>query len=336
MLSLNKYLKIRILLLAVSVFLFKNIYSQNLIQNGSFEQYNTPINWNNWGGGFFDTSVFPFQRILLDWDEQNSADCFITACTHTYAGVPVNKNGYSFAKNGDNYCGFMLYAPSNEAKEYINQQLVSPLISGKIYCLSFYVSKADRLAYSIKNIGAYFSTSQPSVGGLGYINANPQVENTTSFLEDTVSWIKIEGCFIANGGEQFVTFGNFNSNANTDTLDSGTNNPLSSNLKFAYYYIDDITLIDQSTVGVNELNKESIVSVYPNPNNGLMHFNYVITKKAELVITDITGRVVNTYILDESQKSIIVNEHELNSGIYFYSVKQNNIVLKQEKFVIIK
>jgi hypothetical protein len=37
--------------------------------------------------------------------------------------------------------------------------LAQPLQSGKIYCLSFYVNRADRVTYAIKNIGALFSNS---------------------------------------------------------------------------------------------------------------------------------------------------------------------------------
>jgi hypothetical protein len=67
-----------------------------------------------------------------------------------------------------------------------------------------------------------------------------------------------------------------------------------------------------------------------------MQLNYNITKVAELLITDITGRVVNSYSLDETKKSIAINEQGLHAGIYFYTIKQSNRILKQDKLFISK
>lgn len=41
-------------------------------------------------------------------------------------------------------------------------------------------------------------------------------------------------------------------------------------------------------------------------------------------------------MLDEVQRSIVIKEQEINAGIYFYSIKHNDSVLKQDKIVIIK
>ncbi|MES2515385.1 MAG: T9SS type A sorting domain-containing protein [Bacteroidota bacterium] len=307
------------------------------MRNGSFENIVPPANWNTWSGQFINFSETPVKIILPDWSEYNSADLLPSACTHTYSGAPKNLFGFCNAKDGNNYCGIITFIGNgNKTKEYIFQHLTQPLQAGKIYCLSFYVSRADISYGAIKNIGAYFSNNVLSTGSLGYISVTPQIVNQSGFITDTVNWVQIQGCFTANGGEQYITIGNFNSNANTDTIYTGSNYTTSNGPYYSYYYIDDITLIDQTTVRVNEIEKENSFEVYPNPNNGSMQINYSITKKAELAITDITGRIVNTYILEETQQSVAINEHELNSGIYFYSVKQNNIVLKQDKFVIVK
>jgi hypothetical protein len=85
---------------------------------------------------------------------------------------------------------------------------------------------------------------------------------------------QIQGCFAAIGGEQYVIIGNFNSNANTDTIYTGTNNPIPSDPQYAYYYIDDVTLIDQSTVGLDELSNGNSMTVYPNPANEKINFQF--------------------------------------------------------------
>jgi len=337
LLLLSRYLKTSKLVIVICLFLFKNIYSQNLIQNGSFENYTNPIDCA--AGGFDNNGVgIPVPHVLDNWYNFNSPDYFNSVCNAGGYSMPNSWFGYSQAKNGLAFVGFCGYAEiGNENKEYLYQQLSTPLVNGKIYQLSFYVTLADASNGAIKNIGAYFCSNLPNLTSFSYINVTPQIVNQSGFITDTLNWVQIQGLYNAVGGEQYVIIGNFNSNSNTDTVKVNTNSTNTTAYpRFSYYYIDDITLIDQSTVGVNELNKQASFEVYPNPNNGAMQLNYSITRKSEFILTDITGRIFNTYSLDEAQRSIVVNEHELNSGIYFYSVKQNNVVLKQDKIVIIK
>jgi hypothetical protein len=333
---LSKYLGIG-KLLVVFLFLFKNIlFGQNLVNNGSFENISPPNNWNNWGGEFITASQTPIHRVLLDWDEFNSSDLFTSACTHTWSGVPMNIKGSGQAKDGNNYVGFMLFAngQNNDNKEYIYQQLSNPLQSGKIYCLSFFVSRADRKEFAIENIGAFFSNNVQTTGSIGYINKTPQVVNQ-GLITDTIGWTEIQGCFTANGGEQYITIGNFNSDANTNSFYAGTNNPIPSNPEYSYYYIDDITLIDQTTVGVNELGNGSSVSVYPNPANDVINFQFSnAIEKRKIELYDAIGNLVLEK--DASSNSLSLTTENLSNGIYFYSVKHNNVVLKQDKIVIIK
>jgi hypothetical protein len=317
----------------VCLFLFKNNNGQNLIQNNSFEIYDS-IDCG--GGGFDNYSMIGNPHVIDNWYGYFTPDYFNAVCNPGGFNVPNSYFGYSNAKTGNAFIGIGLYEKNNDKKEYIYQQLLQPLQAGKIYCLSFFVTRIERTEYAIKQIGAYFSTSLPNLVSSMYINAAPQIVNQNGFITDTTQWIEIQGCFTSTGGEQYIVIGNFNTNTNTDTLNLGTNNPIPSWSPTAYYYIDDITLIDQTTVGVNELDKENSFEIYPNPNNGLMQFNYSITKKAEFVITDITGRTISSYILDEAQKNTTIKETALNAGIYFYSVRQNNVILKLDKFVIIK
>ncbi len=316
---------------------YYNSNSQNLIANGSFENYTAPVNCTGGGGGFDNYTAFPVNHVVDNWYSLNSPDYFSQLCSGVNNdGSPVNIFGYSQAKQGSNYTGAILFQANTEMKEYMYQQLTTPLQANKVYCLNFYVSRVDRVTHSIHSIGAYFSNNAMSTGSLGYVAVTPQVVNQSGFITDTIGWTEIQGCFTAVGGEQYITVGNFNSNANTDTLYVGTNNALSGAYKYAYYYIDDFFLYDQSTVGIDELTKENIFEVYPNPNNGMMQLSYSITEKAEFILTDITGRIINSYTLDETQKSITINEQGLQVGIYFYTVKQSNRLLKQDKIVIIK
>ncbi|MBK8368165.1 MAG: T9SS type A sorting domain-containing protein [Bacteroidetes bacterium] len=336
MLSLSRYLRI-VKQFTVLLFLFKNtLLSQNLIRNGSFGNYNTPINWNFWSGDFIGYYVNPADTIMIDWKQYNSPDFFTSACTHTFSGVPVNIFGSSYAKANNEYVGISVFQANNlEYKEYIYQQLSLPLQMGKIYCLNFYVSKADRKEYAVKNIGAYFCPTLPSIVSNMYINAIPQVVNTNGFISDTTQWTEIQGCFTANGGEQYIIIGNFNSNVNTDTLYTGTNNPIPSDPQYAYYYIDDITLIDQTTVGVNELNNGSGFEVYPNPARDEINFKFAnSTEKRKVELYDAIGELVLTS--DILTQNTSFKTHHLQSGVYFYRILVKDKVIKTDKIVIIK
>lgn len=167
-------------------------------------------------------------------------------------------------------------------------------------------------------MGAYFSNSLPTMVSGYYINATPQVLNQPGFITDTISWTKIEGCFIAQGGEQYVTIGNFNTNANTDTLRIQSADPLTgAGNDVAYYYIDDITLIDQSTVGINELDKGNSFDIYPNPTNSILNIksNNQQLQNATIEIKNTLGQVIYFDVYAHQ-----INISNLPSGIYFLTI----------------
>lgn len=58
-------------------------------------------------------------------------------------------------------------------------------------------------------------------------------------ITDTTGWTKIQGAFTANGTEQFITIGNFYSNANTHTVTFNA----SASKPYAYYYVEDVSII---------------------------------------------------------------------------------------------
>lgn len=264
----------------ITVFIFFSVFnckSQNLLANGSFESYNTPVNWNSWGGDFIGWYTNPPDTVMVDWGSYQSPDFFIDACPHSYSGVPVNVFGYSQPKSGNNYIGLIVFSYGGLYREYIYQKFSSPLVAGRNYCLNFYASRSDRCQYASKNLEAYFTSSLPSMSTYFNIPATPQIVNQTGFISDTTQWTNVQGCYTAVGGEKYVIIGNFKNDPNTDTLYVGTNNPDPNYpglaQRYSYYYIDDVTLIDQTSVGLNEISDDNVLEIYPNPTTGLINFN---------------------------------------------------------------
>jgi hypothetical protein len=320
----------------VFLFLIKNIlFSQNLIQNGSFENFTAPVNCSGGSGGFDNYANFPVNHVVDYWYSLSSPDYFTPLCNGANNdGAPLNIFGYIQAKNGNAYAGFLTYLKGGETKEYIYQQLPQPLQSGEIYCLSFFVSRVDRSPYSVANIGAYFSNTIPTLYNGIYVNKTPQIINQNGIITDTIGWTQIQGCFTANGGEQYITIGKFNTTG-TDTLNSGTNNPILFNPDMSYYYIDDITLIDQTTIGVNELGNGSSVSVYPNPANDVLNICLGnIIENTEIKIYNQLGELVLSEYLTIQNSSL--KTHHLQSGVYFYTILVGEKNIKTDKIVIIK
>lgn len=212
---------------------------QNLVPNGSFEDtVKCPININ-----YIENAVFWINPTCLTPD-------LFHECNNNgngYVGVPANYFGFQYARTGVAYAGIGTFYKngSESSREYIQTHLLDTLTKGKRYCVSFYASLADSMDYATNKLGAYFSDtiiSSPA-NEFNYclpFTFMPQVLNTYQSLTNKTEWIEINGSFIANGGELYVTIGNFFSNANADTIYVG--NGFFSPFKAAHYYIDDVSV----------------------------------------------------------------------------------------------
>jgi hypothetical protein len=197
-----------------TLMLFYNLsFSQiaNYIQNGSFElTYN--CNWPN------DISKAKFWRSIDSVNYGNSlyeSNCFPL--------VPNGTFGYQFARTGNVHallsilCVPPACGPNNRG--HIRNRLKSTLISGKTYCVKFYVNITDNSSYGIDAIGAYFGGN--TLDTITQINIpltylTPQVQNPTgNVITDTMNWTLITGTFVANGTEKHCVIGNFKSDAAT-------------------------------------------------------------------------------------------------------------------------
>ena len=149
----------------------------------------------------------------------------------------INFFGNQAPITGEGYCGGYSKLINFEYREYLTAPLTEPLIAGTFYYVSFYVSPGETFGCAIDRIGAYFSINSPNGSQNTAINVTPQVESDQGFLDDFVNWILIEGCFQAEGGEAFITIGNFHNDANTP-LNPGCS---SGN---AYYYYENISVVE--------------------------------------------------------------------------------------------
>jgi hypothetical protein len=206
----------------------------NLVPNPSFEDYT------------FCPSAPNQLSLATPWIEptNDDAEYFNTCSTNPYYSVPDQVYNFQEAHSGNAFIGIFLYnGPNFNYREYAQAQLLNPLISGQCYYVEFFTNRAYGNSggkYAVNNIACSFTNTAVNNTGTGYVlNLTPHVlEFNNSIITDTINWVKISGIYVANGGEQYITIGNFANDANTDTL-SIENVPY----KSAYYFFDDVSVI---------------------------------------------------------------------------------------------
>ncbi len=309
----------RSVLISTLVFCFGYLSSQNLIQNPSFE----------------DTLVGSFGLISAPfWDTPSlgSSD-FIHPATIDPFKAPSNIGGFQNAKKYDGYYGISVFSRNRtNSREYIQNELLSPLVKDSSYCIQFYLSLGDSMRYALKNkLGVYFATQKLNFQIQTTLPLIPVINfNDTSYFVEKREWIKVSSSYKAIGGEQFIIIGHFENDRNIDTLQ--INGGDKSEHKHVYYYLDDFYLghcdsvpID-SDIGLFEFaKKKETLAIYPNPNTGTFRIKNV-QDIAVLSIYSIQGKLLQE--INSPQKTI-----RLKAPIGLYLVvarlKQGGILRKK-------
>ncbi|MEI6766273.1 MAG: T9SS type A sorting domain-containing protein [Bacteroidota bacterium] len=163
--------------------------------------------------------------------------------------VPSNQYGFQYAKDGIAYYCIAVYGKSILYREYIQNELKETLTKGRQYCVSFYVNLNDVAQYATDDVGVFFSDTAIRSSDIVELPVTPQISNKRgNFLSDKSKWMLVQGSFFSLGQERCITIGNFNDDANTDTLyiDFGGGETFAG----AGYYIDMVSVIPCDSVFV--------------------------------------------------------------------------------------
>jgi outer membrane protein OmpA-like peptidoglycan-associated protein len=246
--------KLNLFLFKLSIFLFLIIslpsYSQeNLIYNPSFEQYLA-----------CPQKIEPYgymSQAMAWWQPTGGSADYYNKCGAKQTSIPKNKLGIQMPRTGVGMVG--IYTSKTTYREYIQTELKEYLEEGRTYKLTFYVSLSEFSSGAIATIGGLFTSNRIAEDTremltekniIKYDNGvsqsistylKPQVVNSfDNPITDVENWIKIEGEFIAKGGEKFLTIGNFYPAQQSNVVDLPY---LTYLLPGAYYYIDDVSVI---------------------------------------------------------------------------------------------
>lgn len=162
--------------------------------------------------------------------------------------VPYNLYGKEEAKEGSNYAGVVAYSHGGKIpRTYIMTKLTAPLKKGMKYCVKFNVSLSEASKYATNNMGVVLSKRQFGMDSKGPIIETPSVmhfSNETEVISARFNWTEICGTFVAEGGEKYITIGNFVSDDETDDEKMKPDKEVKVAIQpFAYYYIDDISVV---------------------------------------------------------------------------------------------
>ncbi|MDR0789454.1 MAG: OmpA family protein [Bacteroidales bacterium] len=220
----------------------------NLVYNPSFEEHLAcPDKIEPYG---------KMMEVIAWWQPTNGSADYYNKCGGKQTSIPKNKLGIQMPHYGVAMVG--IYASKTTYREYIQTELKEKLIKGERYKLSFYVSLSEYSSAAVATIGGLLTTNRIEDTTREILAYNertmhkfdvkekkttyfkPQVVNAfDNPITNTQDWTKIEGEFIAEGGELYLTIGNFYPAEKSNLIEPKN---LTYLLPGAYYYIDDVSL----------------------------------------------------------------------------------------------
>jgi OOP family OmpA-OmpF porin len=204
---------------------------RNLVPNPGFEEFSaTPIGW------FYKGEHFT--RVMKYWSSPTGASPDVFG---PKVRVPSHWQEKDFGKqpprSGGAMAGLTLFGCKDgkpHCREYIQIQLAEPLVPGQEYQVEMWVNHLPR-SILVNNLGFYFNDQAIHLKTDELLEFEPQVKTDDIVQASYNKWKSISGRFIAESAAEFMIIGNFSDDAHTQTRQHR-----SDNLKYGYYYIDDV------------------------------------------------------------------------------------------------
>ncbi len=269
-------------------FCFINTKAQvNLVPNPSFED-----TLGDCRTVMAITSLFQSVKNWYTCYYGSSVDYFNT-CVNSisypaFSSVPYNCRTYQMPHLGEAYIGLWIYEVINGTdssaiySENVAVKLPQPLIKDHCYYGEFYANVGNIANMATNQLSMLLSTNIYTTTTGSFTNTiQPQIQwDTTQCFTDTLNWVKISGKFIAKGGEQFLTIGNFRDGTHLKkkTLNTGfvSGGCITSPSNRAYILLDDVALYE-----------------LPTPQLGAL--NYTICNNSDSLLLGDTTRIQTTY-----------------------------------------
>jgi OOP family OmpA-OmpF porin len=272
---------------------------KNLVPNGSFENYRKKSG-----------SI----KQAIPWQQIASVD---------YYQEPISNDTSSSkgARTGTCYAGLRF---QKKYKEFLQVKFAEPLHRGTTYEFEMYIRLAFWSNASLKSFGALFTKvgykSKADVVKSAMIDS---VSKKGSFING-YQWFKISGKYMADGGEKYLTIGNFSPNVKKDMVRM---NVFKLGFKEAYYFVDDVSLIKAKEaiekvkveiVGSFNLDQDSVLDVKKDVKVGeKIALKNIFFENARYYLLPESYSELNKlvqYLLRNPRMEVQINGHSDNSG----------------------
>lgn len=197
---------------------------------------------------------------MYPWQMINTIDYFVYDELKKGQIVKSKINDKNFrlreARTGNAYVGLRVWPAYNE---FIIVELNRVLEKDKQYYFEMYVSISPHANCYLRSFGISFYSFKPPYSQKQAINDfTPQLQiYRYNGIRDTTDWIKLAGVFTAEGGERFMSIGNFSSR-NSEKF---KRRKFSFSKREAYYYIDDVALYQLDKYGYPVFGAEDTLKI---------------------------------------------------------------------------
>lgn len=320
-----RFYAVIILLLIVSGIKSQNIQEikpeKNLVPNSSFENYRKK-----------SSNI----KQAIPWKDIGTIDFYQNPLTND---TTVQKGAY----DGTCYTGFRF---QKKYKEFLQAKLTEPLHRGTTYKFNMKIKLAFWSNATLQSFGVLFSK-----GGF-----NKQADAVKSNMIDTAAkkgsglmkgfqWFEIRGYYKADGGEKYITIGNFAADVKKDMVRM---NLFTLGFKESYYFADDISLIkfqeeekvNEEIVGPSYQQEDSTLQVKTDIKVGekvtLKNILFENGKYYLLPESYIELNKLAQYLMGNPTLEIQINGHSDNSGLKFKNQKMSELRAREVFEYLIK
>ncbi len=248
---------------------------KNIVPNGSFE------NFRKKSGNI---------KNAIPWQQIASVD---------YYQEPISNDttAQKGARTGTCYAGLRF---QKKYKEFLQVKLAEPLHRGTVYEYEMYVRLAFWSNASLKSLGALFTKmGYKSQGDVVRSSLIDTVSKKSSFING-YKWFKVSGKYQADGGEKYLTIGNFSPNVKKDMVRM---NVFKLGFKEAYYFIDDIRLVKAKEV-VEKVKVEIVGSFNIDAQDSVLEVKKDVKVGEKIALKNIFFENGRYYLLPESYSEL--------------------------------
>ncbi len=157
-------------------------------------------------------------------------------------GTDANTYGKEKPENGDNYAGLVMYSfGDKQPRTYITTKLAGEMKKDQEYCVRFKVSLGDNSKYAVNNIGAHLSKGSLATEDKKSLLVETHVQHSQNKIYNaTFGWETVCSIYKAEGGEEYLTIGNFSLTKDTKSEKVTKPKGVTTQLGIGYYYVDQI------------------------------------------------------------------------------------------------